>query len=274
MAEAIEFFKYQGAGNDFVMIDNITSGTHTLSHDQISRLCDRRFGIGADGLIELRPATEPDDAALAFVMVYYNSDGGRATFCGNGARCACAFARQLGLVEVDKEFVFRADDGLHTAVCHSDAKALVDISMRNVDEVACEPNGAYVLDTGVPHYVEFVTSVDDVDIMARAPKIRYAERYAPAGVNVNFVSKTSANSISIRTYERGVEGETLACGTGITASAIAAALSQSVRGKGVCEVQAQGGQLMVSFNIVDEHTVRSVRLCGPATFVFKGQVTI
>ena len=180
------------------MIDNITSGTHTLSHDQISRLCDRRFGIGADGLIELRSATEPDDAALAFVMVYYNSDGGRATFCGNGARCACAFARQLGLVEVDKEFVFRADDGLHTAVCHSDAKALVDISMRNVDEVACEPNGAYVLDTGVPHYVEFVTSVDDVDIMARAPKIRYAERYAPAGVNVNFVSKTSANSISIR----------------------------------------------------------------------------
>ena len=258
----ISFFKYQEAGNDFVVLDNLDCKFSGISANRVAKLCDRRFGIGGDGLLLLSPS----DGSFSFRMEYFNQDGSRASFCGNGARCICAFAVAQGAVNAYTEFSFIADDGPHMACVYPESD-WVELQMKNVDRVSLQPDGAYVLDTGVPHYVRFVDDLDGLDIMSVAPKIRYSQLYAPAGVNVNFVSVESESHISIRTYERGVEGETLACGTGITAAAIASSLKTSAS---KFDVSAKGGELSVSFSRNEDGSFSKVLLAGPAKAVFSG----
>lgn len=254
----------QGAGNDFVVIDNRSGAFTSLPVSDIARLCDRRFGIGADGLLLLSGSDE-----YAFRMEYFNQDGSRASFCGNGARCICLFAVAIGAVH-DPDFTFIADDGLHKA--HVDvAQGQVDLTMRNVASVSRQNDGAFVLNTGVPHYVGFVDDVDAVDLIIAAPSIRYSDAYKPEGVNVNFVTITSPGHIKIRTYERGVEGETLACGTGITAAAIA---TYCKTGCDRVSVSAQGGNLNVTFRANPDGSFSDVLLSGPAQIVFEGRTKL
>lgn len=265
MANKIPFFKIQGAGNDFVVLDNRDGRFSNLLVSEIDRLCDRRFGIGADGLLLLSKSEEH-----AFRMEYFNQDGSRASFCGNGARCICLFAVMIGVVPADTDFVFLADDGVHKAYVDAE-KACVRLTMKNVARVVPQPDGAFVLNTGVPHYVRFVDDVDSVDIMEAAPSVRFADAYKPDGVNVNFVTVLSSGHIKIRTYERGVEGETLACGTGITAAAISA---YSKMGCEAVDVSARGGDLKVSFHANSDGSFTDVVLSGPAKAVFEGSVVL
>ncbi len=258
----IDFCKYQGAGNDFVIIDNMSGLYDNLQTDAIARLCDRRFGIGADGLLLLSASPDHD-----FRMVYYNQDGSRASFCGNGARCLCDFAVSCGVVKPEVPFRFTADDGSHTAIAYP-SRHWVDLQMTPVNSVERISDRAFRLNTGVPHYVEFVDDLDSIDIMNVAPKIRFAERFMPDGVNVNFAKLLPDGHVAIRTYERGVEGETLACGTGITASAISAAILTGLNGG--FKVDARGGNLEVRFHRVADSVFDDVHLCGPAVMTFKG----
>lgn len=265
MNSKVEFYKIQGAGNDFVVLDNRDARFSSLTTNQIAFLCDRRFGIGADGLLLL--SQSPD---YAFRMEYFNSDGSRASFCGNGARCICLFAVTIGAVNKGESFTFIADDGIHTATVDAE-KCWVDLTMKNVGTVSHEPDGAFVLNTGVPHYVRFVDDVDAIDIMSTAPAIRYSDAYKPAGVNVNFVTLDSPSHIRIRTYERGVEGETLACGTGITAAAISTYCKEGCTSVGV---SARGGDLRVSFTANPDGSFSNVLLSGPAKIVFVGSISL
>lgn len=264
----IDFCKYQGAGNDFVMLDNTDGKYDALTPTDVAKLCDRRFGIGGDGLLLICK-----EEGVAFRMVYYNQDGSRASFCGNGARCICAFAERLGVVEKGRAFSFVADDGMHVATCLADGSDWVDLRMCELNGVVSEPEGSYVMNTGVPHYVRFVDSLPDVDIMSEGPAVRFAERYKPAGVNVNFVGISGERSIEVRTYERGVEAETLACGTGITACSIATAFKLGADGKLSFDVKAQGGDLRVDFEKQGD-AVSDIHLCGPAKFVFSGVMSL
>ena len=262
----IHFEKYQGAGNDFVMLNNLDGSFDGLSIKQIAFLCDRRFGIGGDGLLLLSPS---DVADTEFRMVYYNQDGSRASFCGNGARCICAFASNVTggtLMQKGQYHRFVADDAIHTARV---GDGWVDLKMVDVERVDLSKKDAF-LNTGVPHYV--VTKESDealrgVDIMQVAPPIRYAADYQPGGTNVNFIHIINNDEISVRTYERGVEGETLACGTGIVASAITASLTT---GKNHFKVHARGGDLTVDFD-KNGDAFRNVWLGGPALKVFEGE---
>lgn len=266
MRKSINFFKYQGAGNDFVVLDNTDRSFSGVTPADVAKLCDRRFGIGGDGLLLLSPAEE----GVSFRMEYYNQDGSRASFCGNGARCICAFAVRQGVVGANETFSFVADDGLHQAKVDPE-RQWVNLRMIPVQSVAVQPDGAYVLNTGVPHYVRFVDDIDAIDIMTEAPLVRYAEAYKPAGVNVNFVSIISDDHIAIRTYERGVEGETLACGTGITAAAIATSF---VKNRNNFHITAKGGELEVSFDKMNDGSFSDVVLSGPAKMVFCGQTDL
>lgn len=265
MSNKVEFYKIQGAGNDFVVLDNRDGHFSSLTTEQIASLCDRRFGIGGDGLLLLSESTE-----YAFRMEYFNSDGSRASFCGNGARCICLFAVTIGAVAKGVNFAFIADDGIHTATVDYE-RGWVDLTMKNVGTVSHEPDGAFVLNTGVPHYVRFVDNVDSIDIMSVAPAIRFADAYKPAGVNVNFVTLDGADHIKIRTYERGVEGETLACGTGITAAAIS---TYCKVGCSSVSVSARGGELCVSFTANPDGSFANVLLSGPAKIVFTGSIDL
>ena len=204
------FYKYQGTGNDFVMIDNRQQTFDKNNTNLVSLLCDRRFGIGADGLILLENHDTHD-----FKMVYYNADGNQSSMCGNGGRCLVAFAKQLGIIS--NKAVFEAIDGLHHATIEGD---IVKLQMQNVDAVENHKSHIF-LDTGSPHHVQFEASIDDFDIKTKGAKIRYGAPYNEAGSNVNFVKKQSDTSFKVRTYERGVENETLSCGTGVTAVALA-----------------------------------------------------
>lgn len=260
----MKFSKYQGAGNDFIILNDLNHSHSNITPKQIAALCDRRFGIGADGLLLLQPANE-----LAFRMKYYNSDGSLASFCGNGARCICAFALATGLVETGRPFEFVADDGRHRAVCTSADH--IDLQMIDVERIERIDNNIFAMNTGVPHYVEIVPSeqaLDAISIVERARPIRFGERFAPQGTNVNFVAVSDIQHISIRTYERGVEDETLACGTGITAGAIAAGIISGAR---EFDVDARGGRLKVRFE-TDGTMARNVHLGGPAVRVFDGEI--
>ncbi len=275
----IEFSKYQGAGNDFVILDNMARRYDNLNPSDIALLCNRRFGIGADGLLLLSP-----DSDHAFRMVYYNQDGSRATFCGNGARCLAHFAVAVHAAPPDTPFSFIADDGSHTATVNFNLN-WVDLQMSPVTSVEQLSPNSFKLNTGVPHYVEFVNNLDSLDIMTLAPAIRYSTRFQPDGVNVNFVQILSPDHIALRTYERGVEAETLACGTGITASAIATSLLQHPTPQHPhFHIQARGGNLQVHFTQspstpLQPHdtttpqsptTFTDIHLCGPATPTFHG----
>ncbi|GAA4308278.1 diaminopimelate epimerase [Compostibacter hankyongensis] len=257
----IHFYKYQGAGNDFVVLDNREGIYDGLSTAQIHFLCDRRFGIGADGLMMLNPHTEGD-----FEMRYFNADGREGSMCGNGGRCLVAFARHRELIGTSTRFY--AVDGWHEA--HIQDDGWVSLKMQDVGEV--ERSGDdFVLDTGSPHYVRFVPDVDAVDVWRSGRDIRYNERFSGEGINVNFVQRTDGG-LKIRTYERGVEAETLACGTGVTAAAIAAAGDQP--GSHAVAVNARGGRLEVRYRQTDEQHFTDVWLCGPAAYVFEGNIPV
>lgn len=243
------------------MIDN-RSLNFRAETEIISKLCDRHFGIGADGLILLQNSENAE-----FEMVYYNSDGRIGSMCGNGGRCTVSFAKNLGIIG-DKTF-FLATDGYHQAEINND---IIRLEMRPVSEIKKFDNHLF-LNTGSPHHIEFVDDVKLVDVKTEGAKIRYGAPYFEEGSNVNFVQILNGNSIRIRTYERGVEDETLACGTGVTAAAIAAFESGAINTNEV-NVSAVGGDLKVSFSKTEDGTYQNIWLSGPAEFVFKGEIEI
>ncbi|MBL4624507.1 MAG: diaminopimelate epimerase [Flavobacteriales bacterium] len=253
----MEFFKYHGTGNDFVIIDNRLM-TVNLSQKQVAGICDRRFGIGADGLILLQNHEKYD-----FEMIYFNSDGNESSMCGNGGRCLIAFAHSLGMFDTD--CFFQAIDGKHEGRIEGDK---IHLKMSDINEIEKTPN-FYFMDTGSPHYVTFVDDVDQIDLKVRARKIRYNDRFKEEGTNVNFIAKST---VTIRTYERGVEDETLSCGTGATACAIAMNLEDPENYENKCTLQTKGGELSVSYHRVSEQQFTGIWLIGPAQFVFKGGV--
>lgn len=233
----------------------------SLDKPAIASLCDRRFGIGADGLILLQNDPEYD-----FRMVYFNADGGEGSMCGNGGRCAVKFAHDLGIIGDTTRFI--AVDGEHDASLNNQ---LVLLGMRDVHEISKKKH-YYFLNTGSPHYVEFVPTVDDVEVVERGRAVRYSAHFAEqGGTNVNFAEIIDENKLKVRTYERGVEDETLACGTGVTACALAAAATWGWAGP--VNVQVPGGELSIEFVKADEEgQFRNIYLIGPAKFVFKGSV--
>ena len=253
------FYKYQGTGNDFVMIDNRQQTFNKRDTKHIAFLCDRRFGIGADGLILLE-----NHDTLDFTMVYYNADGNESTMCGNGGRCLVAFAKQLGVI--DTKAVFEAVDGLHHAEIEGD---IVKLQMLDVDVVEKHDNYVF-LNTGSPHHVQFEDAIEYFDIKDKGAKIRNGAPYFDEGTNVNFVKKVNDEVFRVRTYERGVEDETLSCGTGVTAVAIAMHATNETTKK-LITLKVEGGKLKVSFDVENE-TYKNVWLIGPAKFVFKGDI--
>ena len=258
----ITFYKYEGTGNDFVMIDNRDGLFPKENTELVAQLCDRRFGIGADGLILLE-----NDSQTDFRMVYYNSDGNTSSMCGNGGRCLVAFAKKLSMIE--KETTFIATDGLHHATIFNDGT--VSLQMKNVDAIEITAEHVF-LDTGSPHHVQMEENLKDFDVKTQGANIRYSDMYGKAGSNVNFVNQENDNTFSIRTYERGVEDETLSCGTGATAVAIAMKALGKTNSDSV-NINVEGGKLEVSFHEKEEKFV-DVFLKGPATFVFKGEIEI
>lgn len=255
------FYKYQGTGNDFVMIDNRNNHFPIEDKALVAKLCDRRFGIGADGLILLENTDEAD-----FKMVYFNADGAQSSMCGNGGRCTVAFAKQLGVLD-SNETSFIAIDGLHKAYFNVDGT--VSLGMIDVDDINKE-KGYTFLDTGSPHHVIITDYVKDIDVQTEGSKIRYSGLYGDAGANINFVEVKEGNKLFARTYERGVEAETLSCGTGVTAVALASAEQGFVNGNETI-IETLGGELKVRFEEKDG-AYTNIYLTGPATFVFEGQI--
>ncbi|NPA45275.1 MAG: diaminopimelate epimerase [Chlorobi bacterium] len=254
----MRFYKYHGAGNDFILIDNYSGNSLNLTNSDIRKLCHRRFGIGADGLMILRKHKDYD-----FEMDYYNSDGSGGTMCGNGGRCIVAFAKKLNLISDFTRFI--ASDGLHEAFI--DKNDIVKLKMSDVDTIDNFKND-YICYTGSPHYIKFEDNIDDKDVFFEGRKIRNSKSFNKDGINVNFIKIENKNSISIRTYERGVEDETLACGTGSVAAALTfAKLNNATSGEYI--VNAKGGVLKVSFKKLNEKYI-DVWLEGPTKFVFKG----
>ena len=256
----LEFYKYHGAGNDFIIVDN-RKNIFPISnqHKIILHLCDRRFGIGADGFILLQ---ESDD--FDFEMVYYNADGNESTMCGNGGRCIVHFARFLKLI--DSTTRFKAIDGEHQATIERES---VNLNMINVNKIDTFGND-YFLNTGSPHYVKFVSNIQQFDVYKEGKKIRNSAHFFEKGTNVNFVEVVKTNEIAIRTYERGVENETLACGTGITAAAIIHGLKNNIQN---VKVKAQGGELEVNFTN-NNNNFTNIWLRGPAKMVYKGIIEL
>ncbi|HEX7014199.1 MAG TPA: diaminopimelate epimerase [Cyclobacteriaceae bacterium] len=253
------FFKYQATGNDFILIDN-RSGKTSLSRDQIARLCDRRFGIGADGVILIGP-----DASAHFSVDYYNADGSQS-LCGNGSRAAVVFASRLGITNGKARF--NAYDGFHEA--ELDGAGIVRLKMNDVTH--CDRiDDDFLINTGSPHYIRFATGVDTLPVVDEGRAIRYSDKFRANGVNVNFVELREGNTIFVRTYERGVEDETLSCGTGVTAAALAASfhgLSSPVT------VLTRGGTLQVEFKTGQSGMFHDIFLIGPAKMVFEGELEL
>ncbi len=253
----IHFYKYQGTGNDFILIDNRDEKIQ-LTAEQVAKLCHRRFGIGADGLMELHSAPGYD-----FRMVYYNSDGKVGTMCGNGGRCLVKFAHYLGIHKT--EFKFVAADGPHDAFLETNG--WVRLKMKNVDKI--EHNGSHeLLNTGSPHYIKNTSDIKNHKVVEEGKAIRYSDRFKAEGVNVNFVEHIDESTIFVRTYERGVEDETYSCGTGVTAAALVNAHND--RGFNHVEVRTLGGKLYVEYERLDEDKFENVWLAGPAEKVFDG----
>ena len=254
------FHKYQGTGNDFIMIDDRETRFPQDDIAFIAHCCDRRFGIGADGLILIQNHPTAD-----FKMVYYNADGRESTLCGNGARCTVAFAASLGII--DKQTTFMAIDGLHTATIEKDQT--VSLRMHDVSDFRCEKDHTF-LDTGSPHHVAMVTDLPQFEVVEKGRAIRRGAPYFEEGSNVNFVEKVNENTFAIRTYERGVEDETLSCGTGATAVALAMHKTGVTTAQSI-NILVEGGQLTVSFK-AEEVAYTNIDLQGPATFVFEGEI--
>lgn len=258
----LEFYKYQGTGNDFVMIDNRDLKVSKNNTKLIKQLCDRRFGIGGDGLILLE---EPDAAEDDFKMIYFNADGNPSSMCGNGGRCLVAFANYLGIVE--KTARFTAIDGPHKATI---SEGIVSLKMQNVTDLKLQEEYSF-LDTGSPHHVVFVEDVQSEDVQQKGSEIRYSEMYKDNnGTNVNFVQQINDGVLKVRTYERGVEDETFSCGTGVTAVAIAAYQTGKIQNKEV-KLETPGGSLEVKFEKTGSG-FQNIWLTGPAVQVFKGEI--
>lgn len=261
----LHFYKYQGAGNDFIIIDNRQGQYNTLSERTVAMLCERRFGIGADGLMLLQPLQGYD-----FEMVYFNADGRKSSMCGNGGRCIAAFASFLGLVGNFTRFM--AVDGEHEAkIPVSD---YVELKMGAVSDILLAETHCF-LNTGSPHDIRFVPKVSDIDVFKEGRAIRNSEPYREQGANVNFVEVLELNKLLVATYERGVEDETLACGTGVTAAALAYFLQYSSLENGTYSIaiEVKGGNLKVNFNYNDG-LFSEIWLCGPAVKVFEGKAFI
>jgi len=257
------FYKYEGAGNDFILFDDRNNLFPDNKPGLVEYLCNRKFGIGADGLILLRSAKGYD-----FSMAYFNSDGNESSMCGNGGRCIAAFADKLGIIRETARFIAR--DGEHLAELQHDGH----IRLKMGDVTSIETGSDYFyLDTGSPHYVKFLPSVDKLDVFTEGRKIRYKDRFLDHGTNVNFV-ENQGDHIYVRTYERGVENETLACGTGVVASVICAAILKGINHAFFSlPVKVLGGQLLVSFYRRDNEFA-DIWLEGPGTYVFKGIIDI
>ncbi len=260
----LSFSKYQGTGNDFIIADDRENKIQ-LSGKQVKWLCNRRFGIGADGLILLRNLTGFD-----FEMVYYNSDGNESSMCGNGGRCITAFADKLN--KITDKAIFSAIDGKHEALITGHSPLVVKLKMGEVNAMEDHPDFVY-LNTGSPHFVKFVNDVSEVDVVSEGRKIRNSERFKEIGTNVNFV-QTTVGGLIVRTYERGVEDETLSCGTGVTASALAAVQKNKVAGENnVIDIFTPGGKLKVYFER-NNAGFKNIWLEGEAKFVFDGEVEV
>jgi diaminopimelate epimerase len=255
----INFYKYQATGNDFVMIDNRDLIFPKENTNLIEKICDRRFGIGADGLILLE-----NDPEFNFRMVYFNSDGNQSTMCGNGGRCLVAFAKRLKLISGEMNFI--AIDGFHFATINGD---LVSLQMKNVDEIKVDSNYIF-LNTGSPHHIVMVDNLDNLNVKTEGAKIRNSDLYGKEGSNVNFVKQISDSEFSIRTFERGVEDETLSCGTGATAVAIAMNSSKKTPLNKI-KINVLGGNLEISF-IKNGSDFENVFLKGSAFLVFEGNI--
>lgn len=259
----IKFHKYQGTGNDFIILDNRKGEFGKLSHDQIKKLCDRRFGIGADGLMLLNLKKGYD-----FEMIYFNANGYLGSMCGNGGRCMVKFAYTKGIIK--DTYLFLAIDGEHEAILGSDG--IVSLKMHNVDTVTLHHND-FVLNTGSPHYVKKVSDVMHLDVVKRGREIRYNKDFEKDGINVNFVEQLSdADRIIVRTYERGVENETWSCGTGVIAAALVCYHNEN--GFNDVEIQTPGGWLNVEFDRVEFSKYSNIWLKGPAEKVFEGVINL
>ena len=258
----IQFFKYQGTGNDFVIIDNRDGKYNSLTTEQVNFLCDRRFGIGADGLMLLNTLTGYD-----FEMKYYNSDGKESSMCGNGGRCLVKFAYDCGIQKT--KYKFLAVDGDHEATIQPDG--LVALKMNGVGEVKNDHDN-FILNTGSPHYVKLTGDVMHLDVYKKGKEIRYSKPFEKEGINVNFVEQTEApDKIIVRTYERGVEDETYSCGTGVTAAALVCHHNEA--GFNRVEVTTKGGDLSVEYDKIGDQ-FKNIWLNGPAIKVFEGSIEI
>jgi len=256
-----DFYKYQGAGNDFVIIDNRQLLFPKNNNELIKRICDRKFGIGADGLMLLEDSGHSD-----FKMIYYNADGYQGSMCGNGGRCIVAFAKSLGMF--DQKTSFEALGETYSATVGND---LVNLKMTDVREIQIHPDHVF-LDTGSPHHISFTDNLSQLDVYKVGREIRYGPPYNELGTNVNFVQKINENTFKVRTYERGVEGETLSCGTGVTAAALASFHMNKTCSKSI-DIQTLGGDLTIEFE-KENDIYTNIILTGPASFVFKGSITI
>ncbi|MDA3780551.1 MAG: diaminopimelate epimerase [Bacteroidales bacterium] len=257
----MKFYKYHGTGNDFIIVDNRNISTN-ISQSLIKKICNRRFGIGADGLMFLNKHNSYD-----FEMQYFNSDGKEGTMCGNGGRCIVAFAKKLNIIRYSTTFI--ANDGIHKAIISDNNN--VELEMQDVKDITKLDNG-YFLNTGSPHYVIFSKNINKKDVNLEGEKNRNSDTFKPEGTNVNFVELNN-NQLFVRTFERGVEEETLSCGTGVTASALAAHYISDTNIK-VYKIKTLGGNLEVSFDKKSKKHFTDIKLKGPAEFIFEGQIEI
>ncbi len=270
----ITFNKYQGTGNDFVLIDDRKLEFPSEDNELVAKLCDRRFGVGADGLILLQP-----HPTASYFMKYYNSDGRESSMCGNGGRCIAAFAIHQQVVTGTHTFM--AVDGLHEAIPLSEmhTELVIKLKMKDVSAIESRPEQAYVLNTGSPHFIQFLASpLSALNLVEQAKQIRYNNEFKKDGINVNFVNAISEHEIVMRTYERGVEDETLSCGTGVTAAALGLALFKNLpQGEQVISVKTAGGALKVWYNHTENTNnqhFNNIYLEGPATFVYQGSIEV
>ncbi|MBT4958513.1 MAG: diaminopimelate epimerase [Flavobacteriaceae bacterium] len=257
----IKFQKYQGTGNDFIIINNNRLSFPNKNKDLIKHLCDRKFGIGSDGLILINPSAKTD-----FEMLYFNSDGNLGSMCGNGARCSVKFAQNQKIIKSNT--IFNACDGNHNATINKD---LITLSMKPVDKIKTFNNDLF-LDTGSPHYIRFVENIEGFNVYNEGKLIRNSSEFKDEGVNVNFVQIISENEFSVRTFERGVEDETLSCGTGVTAVALAMFHLKKTNSKKL-KIKTRGGELTVEFNN-SENGYSEIYLTGSVKMIFSGEIEI
>ena len=259
----IHFHKYQGTGNDFIILDNLRNEYSSLSMSLVQRLCDRRFGVGADGLILLNEKKDYD-----FEMKYYNADGKEGSMCGNGSRCMIKFAHSAGIHR--EKYNFLTSDGPHQAEINGNG--IIAIKMNDVTHIK-KLNNDFILNTGSPHYVKMVMDVMNFEVVKKGREIRDSKEFKQEGINVNFVEQTDKpDKIIVRTYERGVENETFSCGTGVTAAALVCFHNEN--GFNEVEVKTPGGKLFVEFERVDNEKFQNIWLSGPAEKVFEGSIEI